>query len=223
VKPYYEHAGITIYHGDCREILPSIKADALHTDPVWPNASVPLFGHDDPSGMLASALATTPASVKRLSIHLGCDSDSRFLMAVPPCWRFFRVCWLDLSRPYYKGRLLAGAECAYFFGEPPVSRDGARVIPGMRRDSEPTGPFPGHPCPRKLGHVAFIVQWWSAPDEIIVDPFMGSGTTLRAAKDLGRKAIGIEIEEKYCELAARRMGQEMLPFAEPRAAVGGSL
>ena len=66
----------------------------------------------------------------------------------------------------------------------------------------------GHPCPKPIE----LFLWLISPSEFqtILDPFMGSGTTLRAAKDLGRKAIGIEIEEKYCEIAAKRLAQEVL-------------
>ncbi len=68
----------------------------------------------------------------------------------------------------------------------------------------------GHPCPKPYRAWAWLLNKGSLDGEIVLDPFMGSGTTLRAAKDLGRKAIGIECEEKYCEIAARRMAQEVL-------------
>ncbi len=67
-----------------------------------------------------------------------------------------------------------------------------------------------HPCAKPVAMVAWLVNRASWEREVVIDPFMGSGTTLRAAKDLGRKAIGIEIEEKYCEIAANRLAQEVL-------------
>jgi hypothetical protein len=70
----------------------------------------------------------------------------------------------------------------------------------------------GHPCPRPIDTMRHICAIASPVGGTILDPFMGSGTTLRAAKDLGRKAIGIEIEERYCEIAAKRMSQEVLPL-----------
>jgi site-specific DNA-methyltransferase (adenine-specific) len=68
----------------------------------------------------------------------------------------------------------------------------------------------GHPCPKPLGWMHKIVTRASLRGETILDPFMGSGTTLRAAKDLGRKAIGIEISEEYCRIAVNRLRQEVL-------------
>ncbi len=68
----------------------------------------------------------------------------------------------------------------------------------------------GHPCPKPMPWLTWLVGLTSRPGETVIDPFMGSGTTLRAAKDLGRKAIGIEIEERYCEIAVKRLSQETL-------------
>jgi site-specific DNA-methyltransferase (adenine-specific) len=72
----------------------------------------------------------------------------------------------------------------------------------------PPEPNRSHPAPFPLGLPARAIQ--TAADGVILDPFMGSGTTLRAAKDQGRKSIGIEIDERYCELAAVRLSQESL-------------
>lgn len=84
--PYYEQSGVTIYHGDCREVLPLLRAEALITDPVWPNSIFP--GVVNPRQLLDDALALS--DVARVVIHLGVDSDPRFLGAVPGRWPFLR-------------------------------------------------------------------------------------------------------------------------------------
>lgn len=70
-----------------------------------------------------------------------------------------------------------------------------------------------HPCPKPLLTWQALLGNISLPGQTVLDPFMGSGTTLRAAKNLGRKAIGIEIEERYCEVAVKQLAQEVLDVA----------
>jgi len=219
LKPYYQDDAVTIYHGYSPEVIRELKRpnkkyeiDCLITDPVWPNSLPELAGADEPQKLLAITLENVWA--KRLCIHLGCSSDPRFLAAVPDRYSFFRVCWLRLNFPSYRGRLLVGSDVAYLYGDPPKSSKGHHLIPGecatKDRNMQINIKKRGHPCPRKINHVNWLIDVWSEPGETILDPFAGSGTTLLAAKEHGRKSIGIEIEEKYCEIAAQRMSQEVL-------------
>ena len=188
MKPYYEKDGITIYHGDCRELLVNIDADSVVTDPPWPG--VALDWSEAATGLFSDCchLIHTRVCPSRIAVQIGCDTDPRFL--APIRLDFFRVCWLDVARPHYKGRLLDGATPAYLYGEPPPSKEGGRVVPGMFRDSDSKGKQFDHPCPRKLGQVRWLVRWWTAPGDVVLDPFCGTGTTLVAAKDYGLRADG---------------------------------
>lgn len=228
-KPYYHDAdaGITIYQGDAREIVPQLTADSLITDPVWPNCEH-VFPGIDAQQLLADTLAA--AAVKTVVIQIGCGSDPRFLQAVPERFPFIRTCWLEYACPNYQGRILNTGDVAYAFGEPPPSAKGRHVLPGrflshkvdkgltrwnwddathrkLGRDHFAELP---HPTPRRLAHVKWLVNWFG--QDSVIDPFMGSGTTARACKDLGKRFIGIELEECYCEIAVRRLQQAVLPL-----------
>ncbi len=223
--PYWQDdkAGIQIYCGDCRRILPELtRLESVITDPVWPNTDVKLVGSDNPCELFAEMCQAIPADTERLIVQLGCDSDPRFLQGVPRSWHFLRYCWLDYARPSYKGRLLYTGDVAFAFGIPPAYIPGRQVMGGMCRSTKAdsmfrrgTGSIHGklwtgdeadnlpHPCARRLQHVAWLVYMFS--DKTVCDPFMGSGTTGVACKMQGRHFVGIEIEERFCELAVKRI------------------
>jgi hypothetical protein len=207
------------------------RFDCIITDPVWPNSSPALVGCERPAALFAEVAELFPGHCERLVVHLGCDSDPRFLLGVPATMPFLRVIWLEYACPTRKGRLLYTSDVAYAFGSWPKSAPGRRVMPGRLLDSgrmvstrpdaarvkvtkhKEWGRAAGagmHPCPRRYQHVAYLVgKWASGP---VLDPFCGSGTTLLAAKNAGLPAVGIEIEERYCEIAAKRLAQEVLPL-----------
>lgn len=216
MKPYYEHAGIRIFHGDCREVLPQLEyADVVMTDPVWPNCPEGLLqGWENPSRLFMDMQDSLRGNPLRLVVILRHDSDPRFLTVVNSEMEYARTVILPYVMPGYLGRWLGGDELAYCFGVPIPSREGQKVIPGRAPAVQPDGRAAnGHPCSRALSHMEFLVRWWSEPESLILDPFCGSGTTLEAAKNQKRRAIGIEIEEKYCEIAAKRLSQEVLEFS----------
>ena len=208
MEPYYSDDLVTIFNCDSREILPMIEFDSLITDPVWPNAKANLYGKDDPFLMLKSILDLTNYNCKRIAIHLGCDSDPRFLNAVPERYKYFRSVSLEYVQPCYKGRLLNGGDIAYLFGEVPPSKKGQMVIPGRYVDRDSNGKQTKHPCPRKLNHAKWLIKWWTSDQDIVCDPCSGSGTTLLAARILGRKSIGIEYEKSFCDMAIERFNQQ---------------
>jgi len=211
MKPYYQDSAVTIYHGDCREILPGLTADVLVTDPPY---GVDFNGkstkHTDPAcGYLGKddgdagpdAVRVALLIVKRGLVFTGTR-------------RLF-----DYPRPYDIGGVYcpSGAGrgrwgfCCYhpvaFYGTGLVSRGATPTTLKSFAQSDDLGE---HPCPKPMPWMMWAVSLASLEGETVLDPFAGSGTTLRAAKDLGRRAIGIEIEERYCEIAAKRCAQEVL-------------
>jgi len=210
IEPYYSHAGIAIYHGDCRDILPTLEpVDAVVTDP--PYGIKYRSGHD---GCLPRDIAGDETTELRdwlietwLPRPLACFATWR---CVPP--RKPRGCLVwhksaggmgDLKFPW-----APTFEMVWVFGDGWKGHRGDAVLTGRTVVTWNTGPARRlHPHEKPVDVMAQIIK--KAPGTIL-DPFMGSGTTLRAAKDLGRQAIGIELEERYCEIAAKRLAQEVL-------------
>lgn len=210
VSAYYQDDSVAIIHGDCREILPLIgRVDLALTDPVWPNALPELIGSADPFALWEATWPLLDAD--RLIVWLGCQSDPRFLRGMDAGrWPFLRMMYMSRAVPSYNGRALVSGDMAFAFGNWPPSKVGRRVLPGEKRvTSIPSRRIP-HPAARNIEHATWLISFWSDAGETVLDPFVGSGTTLVAAKQLGRRAIGIEIDEKFYQIAAQRLAQGTL-------------
>lgn len=225
--PYYDRNGITIYHGDCREILPLLTADVTITDPPYGIGLVTKTSDfrgsarfDGGESLRASVLYDDdPAHVRSLIadvMPLLLAATPRALVFPGPAmlWQYPEPRSIGcVYTPNGAGRTAWGFQCMHpvlFYGSDPYLQDGKGGRPNSYRDEQPNRDHVDHPCPKPIKWMRWAVTRASRDGETVLDPFMGSGTTLRAAADLGRRAIGIEINEDYCRIAVERLRQGVL-------------
>jgi site-specific DNA-methyltransferase (adenine-specific) len=247
--PYYQHGGITIYHGDCLDVQPTLQP------------GVDLILADLPYGTTACAwdsvipLLPLWEQYRRLIkpdgavVLTGSQPFTTLLIASNLDW--FRYCWvwekdtptghLDANRKPLKAH---EDVCVFYQKQPTYNPQKWKGQRNHSRNPEPSATIrsiyggaraalasdmSGMKYPRSVIHfakysarevlheaqkpielMAYFIRTYTNPGDLILDSTVGSGTTLEAAKRLGRRAIGIEIEERYCEIAARRQAQEVM-------------
>ncbi len=249
MSPYYNQSGVTIFHGDCREVARTLEpevATAVITDPPYGDTS--LEWDRKVTGWTASL--ELPLSLCGSLWVFGSFryfftetlEFSNWTLAHDIIWekqngsafhadRFKRV--HEHAVQFYRGqwglvykspvttpdatakvtrRKTRPTHTGHIENVPFVSHDGG---PRLMRSVIEVNNCHGeayHPTQKPLGILTPLLRYSVGPGGLVLDPFMGSGSTLVAAKSLGLQAIGIEIEEKYCEIAAKRLSQEVLSF-----------
>lgn len=212
MTPYYQDNSCTIYHADCMDILPTIPpVDLVLTDPPY-GISHPTNYDARGRGKLAKCNDYSPV------FNDNKPFDPKPFLSIGNAHCFWGGNYYDL--PKTNGWLVWDKERPHELDQATAELawtdfvKGVRVFRymwnGMIRAGERGENY--HPTQKPVDLMRWVLNLKWTPAGLIFDPFMGSGPVLRAAKDLGRKAIGIEIEEKYCEIAAKRLEQEVLQF-----------
>lgn len=218
--PYYEQDGIVIYHADCRDILPLIEPgsiDLVLTDPP--------YGVDFDTDFTRFTGGVSASFSTHAKVH---DDDVDFDPALITN-TFARAILFGAN--VFSDRLPTGSWIVWDKRSPGGSKnvmsDGevawkswghgvyiyAHTWDGFNRASERGTAH--HPTQKPVSLMRWIVNKWSKHGDLILDPYMGSGPIAKACADTGRRYIGIELEERYCEIAAKRLQQSVLPmFAE---------
>lgn len=221
LKPYYHRDGITIHHGDCLDVLPTLPSESVDfvlTDPPylvgyqgrWDSDLKVIVGDENPDWLRPAFLEiwrVMKADTCCVSFY-GWPHVDTFL----GIWKeigFRPVSHLAfVKRQWGLGRFTrSGHETAFLLakGHPPKPAVAISDVFDWHRDETAL-----HPNQKPVASMAAILHAYCPPNGIVLDPFMGSGSTLRAAKNLDMRAIGIEIEEGYCKKATARMAQGIL-------------
>jgi DNA modification methylase len=218
--PYYQDENVTIYHGDCREIPEWLECDVIVTDPPygrnWKQGDTKTArgGKDDSH---AGILGDKDTSVRDDALALWTKDRPAIvfgdLMLAPPTNTKLAAVYHKSSGADGFSGAIAGVrrdcEAIYFVGKWKSGLGGrSALFPTIQAISGTDGvavKSGGHPHAKPSDVLGALLDL--CPPGVIADPFLGSGSTLRVAKDLGRHAIGVELDERYCEIAANRMAQ----------------
>lgn len=210
--PYYEDDLVTLYHGDCREVTAWLEADVLVTDPPYGMAYESNRNRDKRNAKVGRTIAQDATTEVRDTILAAWGGRPALVFGKwtqpRPVGTKARLIWDkrvqgtgDLSIPWGPTD-----EEIYVLGSGFTGQRGGNVLSVqmlMSADRE----RPDHPTPKPTPLMERLILHTLG---VVADPFTGSGSTLLAAKNLGRKAIGVEVEERYCELAANRLAQDTL-------------
>lgn len=226
MTPYYEHGGITIWHGDCRDVMPSLASvGTVVTDPPY-SFGLASTGVEGKAGGWADLMNAGAfyAGVLRECRRLLSASAEPGAAWVFNSWRSFPV----LARASHEAGW--GIESLLVWDKEGIGPGGPRGLrpsyelaalfagdgfalanrglPDIRR-CKWTGAKTWHPAEKPVALLRWLISESGGAGPVL-DPFAGSGSTLVAAKSLGRRSVGIEMEERHCESAARRLSQEVM-------------
>jgi len=216
MKPYYTDEYTTLYHGDCRDILPTIKADFCWTDPPY-NVGKDYEGWNDslPDAEYLEFCKLWIEQVKAVCPEVCIFTPRKYLFDY---WQIMgRECKQIILTWNPEGAIRGGfvnQHSSLLTNAKPKTRIkdvwNNLQTPGLGWFfREQTYGHPGYTSEDVTNHV---LSGLCAHQSVIVDPFSGTGTTLKCAKDLNRRAIGIELNERYCEITAKRLSQGVLPL-----------
>lgn len=210
MTPFWRDDRVSVINGDCVDVLPRIeRADVVVTDPPY-NVGIRYGQADDLRGDYAEWCRRWLAECRRIAPIVALTPGMTnlgmwYALGDDPDWV---IAW---HKPAAMGRCHVGFnnwEPVLLWGKPARQIADVVVAPLV-----PDRAVDGHPCPKPLKWATALIGALSDPGQTVLDPFMGSGTTLKAARDMGRRYIGIELEERFCSIAVSRLAQGVLDVA----------